>query len=301
MNTSGPTGGNLACWDGSPPESIGFVLCVGSRDPEVNRHCSEVCCGYTLKAVHTLRERGCPARMTVFHSDLSLPGRESQDLYRELVQDPWVSFQRMERPNSAWIDEKGGRPVVRIQTQEGRERAFEKDMVVLAPAMVGSRHHEDLARILHLKTGEAGFFDRDRTILDPVGTGRDGIFVAGCAGGACDIGNAAARGQAAAGRILSELVPGETLCLEPVVARVDGSRCSGCGICEDLCTFGALERSASGPRMVVNLALCRGCGVCAAGCPSGAIICLHYTDDQVAAELDGLLDPPCPGIFAETG
>jgi heterodisulfide reductase subunit A len=207
----------------------------------------------------------------------------------------------MERPNSARVVEKGGRPVVCIHDQTGLERAFEKDMVVLAPAMVGARDHRELARILHLKTGEAGFYDRDRTILDPVGTARDGIFVVGCAGGACDMADAAARGQAAAGRILSELIPGEPLHLETAVARVDEARCSGCGICEDLCAFGALERSASGPRMVVNRVLCRGCGACAAGCPSGAIVCLHYSDDQIAAELDGLLGPPCEGGVAGTG
>ncbi len=301
MNTSGPTGGNLVCWDGRPPESIGFVLCVGSRDPEVNRHCSEVCCRYTLQAIRTLRERGCPARLTVFHADLSLPGRESQELYGELVQDPSISFERMARPNDARIDEKNGRPVVCIHDRTGRERAFEKDMVILAPAMVGPREHRDLARILHLKTGDAGFFDRERTILDPVGTGRDGVFVAGCAGGACDIGDAAARGQAAAGRILSELVPGETLRLEPVVARVDGTRCSGCGICQDLCAFGALEWIDSEPRAVVNRALCRGCGVCAAGCPSGAIVCLHYTDDQLVAEVEGLLGETCGEVVSPAG
>ena len=168
MNTAGPTGGVVACRDGRPPERIGFVLCVGSRDPGANRHCSEVCCRYTLKAVRTLLTRGLGTRMTVFHADLCLPGRESQDLYRDLALEASVDFERMERPNASRIEEKDGRPVVRMRSETGEDRAFEMDMVVLAPAMVGTDSNTDLARILHMDTGEAGFFD---TGSDAPGTG----------------------------------------------------------------------------------------------------------------------------------
>ena len=120
--------------------------------------------------------------------------------------------------------------------------------------------------------------------------------MAGCAGGPCDIAGAVTRAQAAAGRILSELVPGETLRIEPSTARVDEARCSGCGVCEGLCAYGALEWDEETRRPSVNRVICRGCGVCAAGCPSGAIACLHVLDDQILAELDGLL-----GLAAATG
>jgi heterodisulfide reductase subunit A len=242
--------------------------------------------------------------MTVFHADLCLPGRESQDLYRDLALEPSVVFERMDRPNSARVEEKDGRPVVRVHGEAGEEHVFEMDMVVLAPAMVGARSNTDLARILHMNTGEAGFFDAGRTLLDPVGSGRDGVFVAGCAGGPCDIAGAVTRAQAAAGRVLSELVPGETLRIEPATARVDEARCSGCGICEGLCAFGALEWDDETRRVGVNRVLCRGCGICAAGCPSGAIVCLHVLDDQIRAELEGLLggpDAPGEGMIASLG
>jgi heterodisulfide reductase subunit A len=40
---------------------------------------------------------------------------------------------------------------------------------------------------------------------------------------------------------------------------------------------------------VVNDVLCKGCGTCAAACPSSAIIAKHFTDEQLFAEMEGML------------
>ena len=40
---------------------------------------------------------------------------------------------------------------------------------------------------------------------------------------------------------------------------------------------------------VVNEVLCKGCGICAAGCLSGAVIMEHSTDEQVLANIEGIL------------
>jgi MinD superfamily P-loop ATPase len=46
---------------------------------------------------------------------------------------------------------------------------------------------------------------------------------------------------------------------------VDLERCTGCGICNDLCRFGAIENG------VVDLVACDHCGLCVYGCPEKAI------------------------------
>jgi len=290
MNASGPTGGELRCRDGRRPSRIGFVLCVGSRNPATNRHCSEVCCRYTLKSMQRILASCEGTAVTVFHADLHLPGREAQDLYRDLVERPDVAFVRMDKPDSARIDVSEGRLVVRFRDEGCRELSREVDLAVLAPAMLGAAGSGKLADALHLERGAAGFFDAGKTLLDPVGTGRDGVLVAGCAGGAMDIPGAAAQGLAVTGRIQADLVPGEVCRLDPVQAVVDADRCSGCGLCEGLCRYGALEWDGSERRVTVNEVLCRGCGVCAAACPSGAIRCLHYTDEQISSEVTALLN-----------
>ena len=289
LDSSGPTEGRVLKKDGSTPSHMGFVLCVGSRDPEANPHCSEVCCRYTLKFLRRIVEQGTVDRATVFHAGLHLPGRASQDLCRELEVEPSIRFVRMGEPNAAEVVEEEGALAVRFPDEEGRVQSRAVDMAVLAPAMEGAAGNRELARILHLERGEAGFFDRGATLLDSVGAGREGVFVAGCAGGPTDIRGAATGGQAAAGRVRSELVPGETLRLEPVTARVDEELCSGCRVCEGLCPYGALERREDPPGVVVNRILCRGCGTCAAACPSGAVHCGHFSDGQIAAEVRALL------------
>jgi ferredoxin len=41
----------------------------------------------------------------------------------------------------------------------------------------------------------------------------------------------------------------------------------------------------------IEAAVCQGCGICAAECPARAIQLMHYTDEQVNAKLDALLEP----------
>jgi heterodisulfide reductase subunit A len=39
----------------------------------------------------------------------------------------------------------------------------------------------------------------------------------------------------------------------------------------------------------INAALCKGCGTCVATCPAGAIRALHFTDEQIVAQIEGVL------------
>jgi MinD superfamily P-loop ATPase len=63
------------------------------------------------------------------------------------------------------------------------------------------------------------------------------------------------------------------------VAVIDGEKCTGCGLCEELCRFDAIARSASergnaitaGTSFRVEPVACEGCGFCARVCPEEAI------------------------------
>jgi heterodisulfide reductase subunit A len=97
-----------------------------------------------------------------------------------------------------------------------------------------------------------------------------------------------AQGQAAAGKIVSSLVPGETLTLEAMTAAVEEDACSGCKICVGLCPYKAIAFNADRQISQIEEILCRGCGICAAACPSGAIKAKHFTDAQLTAEIKSL-------------
>ncbi len=53
------------------------------------------------------------------------------------------------------------------------------------------------------------------------------------------------------------------------VALIDQDRCDDCGLCAELCRFGAIGRDAGGP--TVRSIDCEGCGVCVHFCPAQAI------------------------------
>jgi heterodisulfide reductase subunit A len=78
--------------------------------------------------------------------------------------------------------------------------------------------------------------------------------------------------------------------IEPVVADIDPDACSGCHMCEALCPYTALVFDRAHDVMTVNQVLCKGCGVCPSACPSGAITMRHYTNRQIEAQLDALLE-----------
>ncbi|BDV00147.1 cobyrinic acid a,c-diamide synthase [Thermodesulfomicrobium sp. WS] len=54
------------------------------------------------------------------------------------------------------------------------------------------------------------------------------------------------------------------------VARVEASQCSGCGLCAQVCRFGAV-RMGEGGTAIVDPRRCEGCKTCVALCPEGAM------------------------------
>jgi len=77
--------------------------------------------------------------------------------------------------------------------------------------------------------------------------------------------------------------------LEPIKASVDSTLCSGCRICNGLCPFNAITFIEDDNVTSINPALCQGCGTCVAACPAGAISGTGFSNEQIIAQIDGLL------------
>jgi heterodisulfide reductase subunit A len=289
VNSTGPTEGKILLKNGKPPEKIALVHCVGSRTRKFNEHCSAVCCMYSLKFAHQVMQKLPGASITELHSDLCLPGKDSQQFFRKISGEDGIELIHMKNPDSIEITQEDGKPLIKFTDIHGKSQAVASDMVVLAPAMEGAKDAGAMAEIFDISQGEGGFFAEENTKVAPVSTAMEGIFIAGCAQGPKDIQSSVAQGQAAAGRILSRLVPGEKLALEPVTADVDEDLCSGCKMCVGLCSYKAIACDNLKRSIAINKILCRGCGVCAATCPSGAIKAKHFTDTQVSEEIRGLV------------
>jgi heterodisulfide reductase subunit A len=289
VNSTGPTEGKILLRNGRVPEKIALVHCVGSRTSQFHEHCSAVCCMYLLKFAHQVNKKLPGASITGFYSDLCLPGKEAQGFFNRISREANIELMHMKDPDSIEITQEDEKTMIRFTDIQGRSHGVAADMVVLAPAMEGARDAETMAKLFDISQGKGGFFAEESTMLAPVSTAMEGIFIAGCAQGPKDIQSSVAQGQAAAGRILSRLVPGEKLALEPVTADVDENLCCGCKLCVGLCSYKAISYDDLKNNVAINKVLCRGCGVCAAACPSGAIQASHFTDVELCEEIRGLL------------
>jgi heterodisulfide reductase subunit A len=135
--------------------------------------------------------------------------------------------------------------------------------------------------------------------LRPVEFATDGVYVAGEARFPADIREAVTQGTAAAAKAAQPMRAGE-VALESTTAVAQPRLCSGCGNCEAVCPFAAVEVKANDDGRSlssVNAALCKGCGACVAACPNGAIQQQGFTDRQIFSMIETLAFDGGPDAF----
>ncbi len=272
--------------DGKEPRDVIFIKCVGSRDQTVgNPYCSRVCCMFTAKQAHLVQQELPSANITVLYMDVRAHGKGFEEYY-DLVRETGVNYRR---GNPAEINKHGDRVVVRFEDTFLDEFVdIEADLVVLATGMVPRPETSEVAQLLKLSHSADGFLLEAHPKLRPVDTASAGIFLAGCVQAPKDITVTIAQAKAAAVSAMIPFARG-VVTVESATCVVDEELCAGCGMCEEICPYGALRLDARKGVMSANVVLCKGCGACAAICPSNAITLLHFTPRQVMAQMDALL------------
>ncbi len=201
-SASGPTGGKILL-DGKEPKDVVFIHCVGSRDPHTGvPYCSRICCMYTAKHAHLVRDKLPNARITVFYIDMRAFGKGYEEFY-DRVKEERVIYRRGE-PSEVY--KRGERLVVRAEDSLlGRTVEVEADMVVLATAVVPRADTPAVAELLGLERSPDGFFQEAHPKYRPVDSTRPGVFLAGCCQGPKDIPDTVAQAKAAAASALGLL------------------------------------------------------------------------------------------------
>ena len=290
VNASGPTSGHVVMRDGREPKSIGIIHCVGSRDQKTNRWCSRVCCMYSLKLAHLLKEH-TGAEVYNFYIDMRTPGKGYEEFYDKLL-DEGVHFIRGrvgEVTDWAASPEEEGKLVVRVEdTLAGYVRRIPFDMIVLATGLEPKSDAQTVRRLFNMSCGSEGFFLERHPKLAPVSTFSDGIYIAGCCQGPRDIPDTVAQAGAAAAEALALIDKGH-IEQEPNTAFILDEACCGCKSCIPLCPYTAITFAATRKKAVINEALCKGCGTCVAACPSGSISQNLFEDDEIFSEIEGVL------------
>jgi heterodisulfide reductase subunit A len=77
--------------------------------------------------------------------------------------------------------------------------------------------------------------------------------------------------------------------VDAVYSEVQEKLCAGCGTCFSLCPYGAIQIDEQKRVSRIVSEVCKACGCCAAGCPAGAIKVRHCTDEQIFAQIEGVL------------
>jgi heterodisulfide reductase subunit A len=290
-NASGPTGGEITLRDGkTKPESVGIIHCVGSRDKNFNNYCSTICCMQSLKFAHLVKER-TGANVYEFYIDMRTAAKSYDEFYQRILDEGtlFVRGKVAEVTNAARSEHEKGKLIIQVEdTFVGKQRRIPVDMVILSSGMEPRHDAKQTGQLFGISCSADGWYIERHPKLDPVTTMTEGVLIAGCASGPKDIPASVAQGAAAAARVLDKILQKEVE-LEPIRASVDEARCSGCRICNNLCPFNAISFLDDLAVSRVNPALCQGCGTCVAACPAGAISGTGFSNEQIFAQIDGLL------------
>ncbi len=281
-------------YHGRPVRTVSYIYCVGSREgreqPNAHTYCSRYCCTST---VHTALE--------VFKHD---PGVHQYHLYRDVrtygkyellyseSREKGSLYLKFAADQPPAVERTGDQLKVTVNDllTSRKELAIPSDLVVLVTGII-PRENDALVHALKLPVGKDGFYNEIHPKLRPVETVVDGVYIAGACQNPKTAGESAASALAAVTQSASILKKGKVQ-LDPQVAFIDASECTGCGACLKVCPYEAISAQSGDngqSAYVVSEAICKGCGGCVPECPVEAIRVQGYTNAEIRAMIDGLL------------
>jgi len=183
--------------DGSLPEKLAFIQCVGSRDASLNHlWCSKVCCASALRMANLIQSKNGSTDITFFYIDVQTFGKKFQSYY-----DGTKENVRMIRaiPGDIFKTDEARLKLTYFPVDEEVQKEEEFDMVILSIGITPGVDNKMMAEKIGLKFTDTGFWDNlDDCSMTPV----KGVFAAGSASGPKSI----AESVADAGRAAFEVV-----------------------------------------------------------------------------------------------
>ena len=222
-NASGTTGGRIVTknkrinkktqeveWyfspEGIPPRSVAIIHCVGSRNKKYNAYCSRVCCMYSLKFAHLIKEKIPNVSVYEFYIDMRAFGKGYEEFAERIKQEGTFVV----RGHTTSIEMKDEQIIVTGEDIfNDRLVRFNADMVILAVGLVPSEGTEELSRILGIKRDDDGWFSELDYNGSPTDTDKGGIYVAGMCQAPKDIPDTVAQASAVAAGVLQSLTSGK--------------------------------------------------------------------------------------------
>jgi heterodisulfide reductase subunit A-like polyferredoxin len=272
-------------------KNVVMIQCVGSRN-EDRPYCSRICCSEAIKNALKLKSMAPEINIYILYRDIRTYGFKED--YYEKARESGVLFIRYDPEREPRLETEG--EALRVVVHEPilhDDLLIHTDLLVLSPGIVPVSENEPLSKMLKVPLNQDGFFLEAHMKLRPVDFATEGIFLAGLAHSPKSIEESISQADAAVARALTYLSKKE---LETIgtISEVDEKKCNGCGLCESVCPYKAIEilmkRTTVGEKLVaqINKALCKGCGACTASCRSGSIDLKGFTNAEVVTQITEL-------------
>ncbi len=284
----GPTMGHFVRpSDQERPKRIGFIQCVGSRNPKIGRpYCSNICCMNTIKDTLLLADHYPDTENFVFYQDIRAFGKGFEDMFQRSKEAGTRYIRGL--PGDIEEDPETGALIVTVEnTTSGKLERHELDMVVLSVGVIPAKDRDKIAGLLTLSKTSDGFYMESHPKLKPVDAPTRGVYFAGFCESPKDIKDSVCQAGAASSRAGALLNAGE-IKIEAITSVIDAEACNMCGLCASVCPYGAINWHKKEKATVVEAA-CAGCGACGATCTFGAITMRHFTDDQLLGQVRAVL------------
>jgi heterodisulfide reductase subunit A len=222
-NASGTTGGRIVTktrkinkktgeeeWgftqEGVPPRSVAIIHCVGSRNKKHNAYCSRVCCMYSLKFAHLVKEKVPNVNVYEFYIDMRAFGKGYEE-FAERIKHEGTFVVRGHTTSVEMVKEQlvvRGEDIINDRLVE-----FNVDMVVLAVGLIPAHGTEEICRILGISRDSDGWLSELDYNGNPTDTERGGIYVAGVCQGPKDIPDTVAQASSVAAGVLGSITTGK--------------------------------------------------------------------------------------------
>ena len=265
---------------------IVMIQCVGSRESDFP-YCSRVCCAAAVKNSIKLKEMNPGAQIVVLYRDVRTFG--FKELYYLKARQKGVLFFRYIPEDKPEVYDENGRMIVDFTDRSSHQNfRVEPDLVILSSGIRPDEGAKQIARLLKLSTTDEGFFLEAHVKLKPVEFATSGVFLTGLAHSPRFIEETVTMAKSA-GQQAMKIICKEKLTTSAAVAVVQPDICAACLVCVRVCPYGAPFINEEGVSQIPPSA-CMGCGICASECPANAIMLKHWTDDQVVAKIDALLE-----------
>jgi heterodisulfide reductase subunit A len=269
---------------------VAMIQCVGSRNTNVP-YCSRLCCNQALENALTLQDAG--SDVTIFYRDIATYGKVNSYQLAKKAGVQFAHFPDDETPQ-IWNDGVG------LVIASGGE-SIRADWVVFSTGIVPDKENNQmLSRLLNYPLDYEGFFSSDisnypfeeaiKKLTKPFELASNGIFPVGLAHSPRSFGETILTAKDAVGRVL--VIIGKDKMPPPngiFLAEVHDALCMGCGLCVDICPYGARCIDEIKKIAITRPFLCDSCGACVAICPNNASYLRDYMGEQSIAALDALL------------